>query len=115
MAEFSFWQALLTFGFGSFFGTLLGPILLDEYRSLRRRLGWKNPRKDLLRRRLQSASGEGWVGIDKLSRLIGTDEDECRSLLIEIDARGGTLKSGAEAWALITRQPLAETKESDTA
>jgi hypothetical protein len=43
--------------------------------------------------------------LDALGRTTGTTPEDCRSLLIEIDARGGTMH-GREAWALISRAPL---------
>ncbi|NQY61823.1 hypothetical protein [Cognatishimia sp.] len=104
--ESTLWQILATFFAGSFFGTLLGPILLDEYRGFRRWLSWGNQRQKLLKKRLENAKGDGWVGIDKLARLIGESEEDTRALLITIKARGGTMRSGNEAWALIKRQPL---------
>jgi hypothetical protein len=44
--------------------------------------------------------------LDALGRTTGTTPEDCRSLLIEIDARGGTMSDGREAWALISRAPL---------
>lgn len=46
--------------------------------------------------------------IDYLSRIIGSSEDDTRSLLIELGARGATLHNKKEGWALITRAPLKE-------
>lgn len=106
MGDISTWQVLLSFATGSFFGTLLGPILLDEIRHWLKERRWKKPRKDLLRAKLQGAKGQGWVSIDRLTVLTGLKNDACRTLLIEIDARGGRLRSGKEGWALIERQPL---------
>jgi hypothetical protein len=100
------WQILAFVFGGTFFGAFLGPLLLEEYRAYRGNHRWRNPRKTLLEQKLKSASGQGWVSIENLARLIGTSEDECRTLLIEIKARGGTLKSGQEGWALISRRPL---------
>ncbi len=91
---------------GSFFGSFLGPVLYDQVKHFLHWLRWKNPRKKLLKARLTKASGEGWVTIEVLSRLIGTSCEDCRDLLIDIKARGGTIKDSKEAWALISRQPL---------
>lgn len=110
---------LVTFFLGSFFGTLLGPLLLDECRYWLRRIRWDRPRKKLLENKLISAGGEGWVRLSKLMILTGTSADECRSLLIQVDARGGLLNkrpqdqtdTDREGWALISRQPLTKSGE----
>ncbi len=100
------WDVLIFVFGGTFFGAFLGPLLLDEYRNFREDKNWKRPRKALLLEKLEKAPGQGWVSIDVLCRLTGTTEDQCRTLLIEIKARGGTMKSGREGWALIRRRPL---------
>jgi len=108
------WEVLIFVFSGTFFGAFLGPIMLDEYRNWREEKLWKKPRKELLRAKLEGATGQGWVSIDVLTRLTGTTEDQCRTLLIEINARGGTLKTGREGWALIKRRPLeGSAKETD--
>jgi hypothetical protein len=45
----------------------------------------------------------------------GTDADECRRLLIQVNARGVILAGGEEGWALIARKPLdgAYTSQAD--
>ena len=47
-----------------------------------------------------------------LSRVIGTNAEECRSLLIDLEARGITLKDDdekeIEGWVLIKNRPLNE-------
>ncbi|MCT4556887.1 MAG: hypothetical protein N4A61_02395 [Pelagimonas sp.] len=111
MADSSFLQVLLPLAAGSFFGTLLGPVLLEEIRHRLIERRWKKPRKNLLSRKLSTAGGKGWVSLARLTTLTGTTEDDCRSLLIEIGARGGRLKSGKEGWALISRCPLTESGE----
>ena len=46
--------------------------------------------------------------METLSRVTGTPPDECRRLLIEIEARGVKLEGDVEGWALISRKPLDE-------
>jgi hypothetical protein len=46
--------------------------------------------------------------LETLSRVTGTTSDECRRLLIEIEARGVTFADEKEGWALIARKPLYE-------
>jgi hypothetical protein len=85
-------------------GGVLGPVIFDEYQTWRRERSWKKPRKELLTKML---SGDlVYRTLDTLSRTTGTAPEDCRSLLIEIDARGGTMPDGREAWALISRAPL---------
>ena len=100
------WEVLIFVFGGTFFGAFLGPLMLDEYRNWREERLWKTPRKKLLRAKLESAPNQGWVSLEVLTRLTGTTEDQCRTLLIEIGARGGSLRSKKEGWALISRRPL---------
>ena len=83
-----------------------GPKYLEEWREKQREMDWAAPRKQLLKKKLKLAKGGGWVSLKQLSRLCGASEEHTRTLLIEIDARGGTLKGDREGWALISRQPL---------
>ncbi len=96
---------------GGLVGAVIGPIILEHYREWRRERVWKRPRKELLLRLL---SGElTFRSLDVLSRTTGTTQDECRSLLIEIDARGAKLRDGREAWALISRAPLKDVEDQE--
>ncbi len=96
------WVAVI----GGLVGGAVAPILLELFRQYQRDKSWKRPRKALLKRKLELAPGEGWVSIEVLARLCGISPEECRSLLIEIEARGGTLRDDREGWALIARRPL---------
>ena len=49
----------------------------------------------------------------RLRRVTGTTDDECRRLLIEIGARGVTMRGGDEGWALIERYGFSEPPELD--
>jgi hypothetical protein len=49
--------------------------------------------------------------VDTLRVVTGTTPEECRTLLIQVGARGVTLapkEGGTEGWALISRKPLDE-------
>lgn len=98
---------------GTLVGAFIGPLLLEEYREWKQNRVWKKPRKTLLKAKLDGAKGQGWISLDTLTTLIGTSDDQCRSLLIEIEARGGTLRSGCEGWALISRRPLSDSDKED--
>lgn len=101
------WKILL----GGIVGAVIGPILLEEYRTWRRERAWKKPRKELLKRLLGGTLK--FRTLDTLARTIGTSPEECRSLLIEIDARGAVLADGREAWALISRAPLKDVVDAE--
>ena len=105
---------------GSLIGSVIGPILLRHYEEYRNDKAWAQPRKELLKKML-SDPDHRFRSIEKLSLTTGTSVKDCRSLLIDIKARGGKMKSGREAWALISRAPLkedlkqiAQEKEEDT-
>ena len=96
---------------GGILGGVIGPILLEEYRSWRRERTWKGPRKTLLERLLSGTLK--FRTLDTLARTVGTSHDECRSLLIEIGARGAILADGREAWAPIARAPLRDVTDEE--
>lgn len=96
---------------GGIVGAVIGPILLEEYRRWRQDRVWKRPRKELLLRLLNGTLT--FRSIETLSRTIGTTDEECRSLLIEIGARGAVLADGREAWALTSRAPLQDVTDDE--
>jgi hypothetical protein len=98
---------------GGFVGGIVGPLVLEEYRRWRHERAWKRPRKELLKRLLEGPLI--FRSIDTLARTVGTSPDECRSLLIEIGARGAIMKDRREAWALISRAPLKDVSEEEVA
>ncbi|CUH45253.1 hypothetical protein [Ruegeria atlantica] len=94
--------------FGGVIGGILGPIIFEEYRSWKHQKDWKEPRKELLKSMLLDPKFK-FKSIERLSRTIGCTEDDTRSLLIELGARGTILrKSKKEGWVLIDRAPLKE-------
>ena len=82
---------------GALLGGLLSPIALEEYRLWRRERKWAKPRKDKLKELLNRYD---FRTLDMLCLVTGTTEDECRTLLIELGARGSRLASGKEGWTL---------------
>jgi hypothetical protein len=86
-------------------GGVISPIIYSEYQAWRREHKWAKPRKTRLKSMLRNktASPSGWRSLDRLCLETGMKEDECRSLLIEINARGGMIKidgTSTEAWTL---------------
>lgn len=102
---------LIKIALGGLIGAVIGPIILEKYREWHRERHWKKPRKELLEKMLK---GElRFRSIDVLSRTTGTSHDDCRSLLIELGARGAKLQDGREAWALISRAPLKDVTDHE--
>lgn len=83
---------------------LLAPLTLSSIVNLRDHYRWSKPRMKLLERMLRS--DQDWRSLEKLCLVTGLSEEKCRTLLIEIGARGGKLKDNREGWALIDKVPL---------
>lgn len=92
---------------GALIGILgtLGSTWLTNFLAGRKQSRLDGNRKRLLSKALKAAGGAGWMDIEKLAQIIGSDKDATRSLLIEIDARG-SLKLNRETWSLLSRNPL---------
>jgi hypothetical protein len=93
---------------GTLISSYYGPRKMEEWREERQEERIYGPRKKLLKQLLEDQQFSDGRTLETLSRVTGTDERECRRLLIEIGARGVMLKNGIEGWALITRKPLNE-------
>jgi hypothetical protein len=84
-----------------------GPKWLKERESKELEEKLNGPRKRLLLKLLTDQSFE-FRSLKMLTMVTGTTAEECRRLLIEIDARGAFMKGGEEGWALISRKPIIE-------
>lgn len=93
---------------GTLVSSYYGPRKFEEWRERRLEERLNGPRKRLLRNLLEDPSFNDGRSLETLSRVTGTTEDECRRLLVEIQARGVRLADGKEGWALIARKPLNE-------
>jgi hypothetical protein len=89
---------------GTFLGarwtSYMGPRKLEEWKEQVIEQTQDGPRKSVLQ---QALADERWPGGRSLATLClktGTDETECRRLLVEIGAEGKKLKAGNEGWAL---------------
>ena len=85
-------------------GSYYGPRKFEERRSERA----DAPKKRLLKVLLDDPEYPEGRYLETLQTVTGTPADECRRLLIEIEARG-LIRSGAEPkelWALIKNKPL---------
>lgn len=103
-----FWIAIVGL-LGVVVGTLAtaGSTLLVNWLRGRKQTSLDNARKNLLRKLLGT---KDWRKLSTLSRVIGSDSEETRRLLIAIEARGSEVprEDGDEVWGLISRHPLAE-------
>ena len=93
---------------GTLISSYYGPRKMEEWREKRAEERLNGPRKRLLLKLLEDERFQDGRSIDTLSRVSGTSADECRRLLIEIDARGVKLEGDQEGWALVSRKPLDE-------
>ena len=82
------------------------PRTVEEWREKREEERIYGPRKRLLKKLLEDSKFSDGRKLETLCLVTGTSQEECRSLLIEIGARGVKLSSGIEGWALISRKPL---------
>ncbi len=90
---------------GTIVSSYIGPMKFEEWKQKRNAEKWDNPRKNLLLNLLNGQTHQ-IRSIDTLCRVSGTIPEECRRLLIEINARGVTLKGDKEGWVLIKNKPL---------
>ncbi len=90
-------SALLIAVVGGLVGGVVSPVLLDAYREHQRNKKWAAPRKALLKQLLER---KDFRTLETLCRVSGTTEEECKTLLITLGARGALLKSGKEGWTL---------------
>lgn len=90
---------------GGILGGIISPLVVELIRRRHREKTWARPRKELL---LKMLTNPKWKrrSLVWLTTVTGTTEEECRTLLIELGARGTTMDSGDEGWALIERLPL---------
>ena len=93
---------------GTIVSSYYGPRKIEEYRQKQKEEKEFGPRKKLLKGMLEDIRFSDGRSIEMLCRVTGTSHEECRRLLIEIGARGVTLKDDKEGWALISRKPLDE-------
>jgi hypothetical protein len=93
---------------GTLVSSYYGPKKFEEWREKRLEERLNGPRKRLLKKLLEDPRFDDGRTLETLSRVTGTTPDECRRLLVEIDARGVTFTDGKEGWALIARKPLDE-------
>ena len=97
---------------GTIVSSYLGPRKFEEWKQKRDSERWDSPRKKLLLNLLNGDTHQ-MRSIETLCRASGTNPDECRRLLIEIEARGVKLKGNREGWVLIKNKPLDDLTEDE--
>lgn len=97
---------------GTILSSYYGPRKLEKWRMEQKEKKHDQPRKKLLKEMLDDNRFPNGRRLSTLSRVSGTNLDECRRLLIDLDARGITLKDDndneIEGWVLIANRPLNE-------
>lgn len=97
---------------GTILSSYLGPRKLEMWRMKQKEKKYDQPRKKLLKQMLDDNRFPNGRRLSTLSIVSGTNLDECRRLLIDLDARGITLKDDydneIEGWVLIANRPLNE-------
>ena len=85
-------------------GSFYGPRALEEWRARKQ----DEPKKRLLKALLDDPRFPDGRYLETLRIVTGTSEEECRRLLIEVDARGVIPGSSTqkELWALVKNKPL---------
>jgi hypothetical protein len=86
---------------------VIGNILLHKYQKQKQdRID--QVRKSLLQDMLNDGSFKDGRSLETLSKVTGAEPEECRRLLIEIEARGFTMADKREGWTYIKNRPLSE-------
>jgi len=90
---------------GAIIAGILSPIAMDHYTRWRREKDWARPRKKRLKTMLEDrdVAPAGFRSLDRLCLETGMKPEDCRTLLIELGARGGTMTvdgTQVEGWTL---------------
>ena len=93
---------------GTLVSAYYGPRKLEEWREKRADEQLHGPRKRLLKKLLEDERFPDGRTLETLTLYTGTTPEECRRLLIEIEARGVKFSGDQEGWALISRKPLVD-------
>ena len=107
VSDVSFWTALIGLG-GVVIGALIaiiGNIIIYKMQN-KQQVSIDEARKELLNKMLSDSRFSEGRSLETLSKVTGSQPDECRRLLIGIKARGFTLSDGREGWVYIKNRPL---------
>ncbi|MGH8551541.1 MAG: hypothetical protein ACRERU_23630 [Methylococcales bacterium] len=87
------------------FITIVGNLVLHWFQQ-KKQNKLDEARKKLLREMLDNQGFKDGRSFETLSKVTGAAPEDCRRLLIEVGARGFTLKDGRERWTYIKNRPL---------
>ncbi|WP_441004007.1 hypothetical protein [Pseudocolwellia agarivorans] len=107
VSDVSFWTALIGLG-GVVIGAviaIIGNVIIFKMQNKQQK-DIDTVRKELLNKMLSDTRFQDGRTLETLSKVTGSQPDECRRLLIEIKARGFTLADGREGWVYIKNRPL---------
>ena len=110
-SDTSFWVAIVAL-VGVVVGaviSVIGNITLHQMQNSSRKM-LDNRRKELLKKMLNdSRFPQGWRKLSTLSRVIGSDIETTKRLLLEVGARGS--EKDDDMWGLIERHPFNKSDE----
>jgi len=97
---------------GAVLAGIISPLFVEWIRRWNKERTWAKPRKILLQKMLNNPK---WKrrSLKWLTTVTGTTDEECRTLLIELGARGTIMDDKSEGWALISRLPLTMFDDKD--
>jgi hypothetical protein len=84
---------------GTFFGSFLGSLLLDEWKRYRERTEWLRPRQ-VIAKDLFSKSGMTTISLSDLARAFGCEPHEARRVMIFLGGIGTVMADGNEGWLI---------------
>ena len=105
--DISFWTALVGLS-GVVVGaliTIIGNVIIYKMQN-KQQVTIDEARKELLDKMLSDPRFTEGRSLETLSKVTGSQPDECRRLLIMIKARGFTFSDGREGWVYIKNRPL---------
>lgn len=109
ISDVNFWIALFGLG-GVIIGALiaiLGNIIIFKMQNKQQQT-IDTARKGLLDKMLGDSRFKDGRALETLCNVTGATPDECRRLLIEIEARGFKLQDDREGWGYIKNIPISE-------
>lgn len=107
LRDVKFWSAIIGL-IGVVIGasiSIVGNIIVHRYQQ-KNQNKLDVARRKLLKQMLDNKKFKDGRSFETLSKVTGAEPEDCRRLLIEVEARGFTLKDGREGWTYIKNRPL---------
>ena len=97
---------------GTWISSYIGPRAFEKWKTKQIEKKHDEPRKRLLLQMLNDENFKDGRKLSTLCMVTGTKKEECRRLLIQLDARGikfsNVASEDSEGWVLIQNKPLTE-------